>query len=309
MVFNSILSSMFMGTIDFLRYLKGFEADEIQLNEFKWSFMHREAKRHKPQDNDDATVVLLHGFSSMKESWMRVAGSIDSRYRVLVPDLPGQGRTTPAEPDMDYSMDEQARRVHDFLVATLEPGKQIHLIGCSMGGMLAGVYAAKYPEQVRTLTMICPAGITMANKSDTLRLLEDTGKNLLLAATADDLFEMNSYISNSDASFPHWIAKLVAKDRARRLPVFQKLLNDSLHNPALLEDYLPRIRANTFVMWGEKDRVLDISCLDVLQKKLQQQIKRVKVFDDCGHTVQQERHAECAEAINEFLASERTVVA
>ena len=32
-----------------------------------------------------------------------------------------------------------------------------HLIGMSMGGALAGLYAAEYPEHVHSLTLICPA--------------------------------------------------------------------------------------------------------------------------------------------------------
>ena len=66
-----------------------------------------------------------------------------------------------------------------------------------MGGMIAGVYAAKYPERVRSLTMICPAGITMKNKSDALKALEESGENLLLAHTADDIISMNKLISHN----------------------------------------------------------------------------------------------------------------
>lgn len=36
--------------------------------------------------------------------------------------------------------------------------KPFHLVGTSMGGNVAGVYAAQYPEDICSLTLICPAG-------------------------------------------------------------------------------------------------------------------------------------------------------
>lgn len=214
--------------MDFLRYVKGFEADEKPVDGFVWSFMTRQPRISSSSSNgplsqcmkgppssepQEETVVFLHGFSSAKESWTRVASALDHKYKIIVPDLPGQGRTTPADALASYSMDQQASRLHAFLQETSNGDKPIHLVGCSMGGMLAGVYAAMYPEHVQSLTMICPAGITMPQKSDTLKVLETTGKNLLLATTADDLIEMNTYISHSPRGFPRWLASAIGKDR------------------------------------------------------------------------------------------------
>lgn len=36
--------------------------------------------------------------------------------------------------------------------------RPFHLVGTSMGGNVAGVYAAQYPEDICSLTLICPAG-------------------------------------------------------------------------------------------------------------------------------------------------------
>lgn len=36
--------------------------------------------------------------------------------------------------------------------------KPFHLVGTSMGGCVAGVYAARYPSDLSSLTLICPAG-------------------------------------------------------------------------------------------------------------------------------------------------------
>ena len=36
--------------------------------------------------------------------------------------------------------------------------RPLHVIGCSMGGGVAGLYAAKYPKALSKLTLLCPAG-------------------------------------------------------------------------------------------------------------------------------------------------------
>lgn len=91
--------------------------------------------------------------------------------------------------------------------------------------------------------------------------------------------------------------------------MLQKIVDDTFANQTVLEDHLPRIQAHTLVMWGKNDRVLDISSLEILRTKLQEPLKRVLVFEDCGHILQHEKHEECAKAINEFIAEHAVVPA
>lgn len=211
MVLSSAFASFLTNTLTFVAYCKGFGTKSVVADDFSWSYMEREGKEAATTD----TVVFLHGFSSMKESWVRVASGVDRRFQVLIPDLPGQGRTTPADALFNYSVEHQARRLHAFLETAVPADKKVHLVGCSMGGMIAGVYAAKYPERVRSLTMVCPAGISMKTKSDGLRILEETGRNLLLAHTPEDINEMNQLISYRQQSIPHFVASLIGAERVR----------------------------------------------------------------------------------------------
>lgn len=84
--------------------------------------------------------------------------------------------------------------------------------------------------------------------------------------------------------------------------MFEKIVNDCLTEPTILEQYLPQIRAKTLVMWGKQDRVLDVSCVETLDDALSVDRKHVLVFDKCGHILQHEKHEECTHAINQFLA-------
>lgn len=295
-------NSVLMGLMDTMRFFSGFSAKNTEIDQYNWSYIERAGKSE--QDTD--VVVFLHGFSSMKESWVRVARGVDKRYKIVIPDLPGQGRTTPVDALANYSMPSQAERLHEFLEKEVPKDKQIHLVGCSMGGMLAGVYAGLYPERVKTLTMLCPAGISMPRKSALLKMLEDSGRNLLLAHTADDVNEMNTALSYQRFSLPRPVASIIASEREKQLPVLEKIVGDSLRNPTVLEELLPNIRARTLVMWGKHDKVLDVSSLEVLQNKISTEAQpQVLLFEDCGHIVQHEKYAECTAAINKFLAGDK----
>ncbi|ETL41512.1 hypothetical protein L916_07539 [Phytophthora nicotianae] len=294
---------LFMSVIDAVRFVSGFSAKFASVDEYNWSYIKRPGK-----DENKDVVVFLHGFSSMKESLVRVARGIDKRYKIVIPDLPGHGRTTPLDALANYSIPSQAQRLHEFIEKEVPADKNIHLVGCSMGGMLAGVYAGLFPTRVKALTMICPAGITMPTKSDLLVMLEESGRNLLLAHTPEDIHEMNYALSFKPLKIPNTIASIVAAERKKQLPVLEKIVNDALQNPIALEEQLPNIRAKTLVMWGKHDRVLHVSSAEVLREKLHPETQvQILLFDDCGHIVQHEKHVECTAAINKFLADQISV--
>ncbi|GAB9468413.1 Monoacylglycerol lipase abhd6-a [Globisporangium polare] len=298
MVLGSILTSVFVNTLSFVAYCKGFSGKNVDADEFNWSYMEREGKE---QDTCDA-VVFLAGFGAFKESWVRVACGMDRKYQVLIPDLPGQGRTTPVNALMDYSVDNQARRLHAFIEKTVPADKKVHLVGISMGGMISGVYAAKYPERIKSLTMICPAGIFMKNKSDAMRIMEDTRRNLLLAQTAEEINEMHKMTTHDAKDLPHFLAETIGKERAKQLPVLEKMASDCLLTPTILEEFLPKIRAKTLLMWGMNDRLLDVSCVERVNELMTVDEKHVVLFEECGHVVQHQKHQECTAAINQLLA-------
>lgn len=73
-------------------------------------------------------LILLHGFTQTRQSWRRTATALQSRYRVLTPDLPGHGQAAQRTPSVDA--------VTSYLRA-LAPTTPFTLAGYSMGGRIA----------------------------------------------------------------------------------------------------------------------------------------------------------------------------
>lgn len=106
-------------------------------------------------DPNRPTVLVLHGTPMPSPAMIRLAKLLQDDYRVLVPDLPGFGRSTLSLPD--YSSITHGHYAQALLEALETPAA--HVIGYSQGGAPAIVLAAEYPERVRSLTLLAAIGV------------------------------------------------------------------------------------------------------------------------------------------------------
>ena len=95
-------------------------------------------------------VLLLHGLGSSSKDWEYQVDALSQHYRVIVVDIRGHGQTSKAKGR--YSIELFA---HD--IADLMERLQIdlfHIVGLSMGGMLAFQLALDIPERVKSITVV-----------------------------------------------------------------------------------------------------------------------------------------------------------
>ncbi|KAM8755754.1 monoacylglycerol lipase ABHD6b isoform 1-T1 [Acanthopagrus schlegelii] len=104
------------------------------------------------------SILMLHGFSAHKDTWLTVVKYLPKHLHIVCVDMPGHEGTTRTNTE-DYSIQGQVRRIHQFVEAIRLNRKPFHLVGTSMGGNVAGVYAACFPSEICSMTLICPDGI------------------------------------------------------------------------------------------------------------------------------------------------------
>ncbi|WP_326549784.1 alpha/beta fold hydrolase [Micromonospora sp. NBC_01813] len=92
------------------------------------------------------SVVLLHGLSTTSWMWGRQAAALAEDLHVLVPDLPGHGRSNHRS---WRSLDDTVDAVAD-LIATRTATGRAHVVGLSLGGYVATRLAADRPEIIDT---------------------------------------------------------------------------------------------------------------------------------------------------------------
>ena len=97
-------------------------------------------------------AVALHGFALNCHSWDEVAPRLRSRLHLLAFDQRGHGLSERAARVEDYTRENMVADL-DFAVRALELARPV-VIGHSMGGMNAMVFAARHPEIVRALVLV-----------------------------------------------------------------------------------------------------------------------------------------------------------
>ncbi|CAN7365447.1 alpha/beta hydrolase [Aquipseudomonas alcaligenes] len=243
------------------------------------------------------TLVMVHGFGANKDNWLRMARHFTDRYRVIALDLPGFGDSS--RPAGSYDVGTQAERLASF-IATLGAGK-VHLVGNSMGGHIVALYAARYPQQVRSLALFDNAGVTAPHKSELYERLERGDANPLIVASVAHYDQLMDFVFVEKPPMPGSLKRYLAEQSMANREHYQQVFQHLVQRYVPLEPELPKITAPTLLLWGDRDRVLDVSSIEVMKPLLGK--SSVVVMKECGHVPMIERPAETAAHYQAFLDS------
>ena len=106
---------------------------------------------------DGAPVLLLHGFGVSRHFWDRQVPALgDAGYFAIAPDQRGYSPGARPDPkDLDaYRVDRLVGDALDIVAAAGHGGSRFHLVGHDWGGSLSWIIAARYPERLRSLSML-----------------------------------------------------------------------------------------------------------------------------------------------------------
>ena len=112
----------------------------------------RESLIYSEENGEGMPIVLLHGFPFDHNIWREQVNGVSKGARVLVPDLPGFGGSSPL-PDAEPTMDRYANQL--ALWAGMVGLDRFVLVGHSMGGYIAFAFARLYPEMLAGLGLVC----------------------------------------------------------------------------------------------------------------------------------------------------------
>lgn len=244
------------------------------------------------------TVFLIHGFQSNKDIWVRLARELTSRYHVIAIDLPAHGEST-ILPDRSYTVPEQAKRVM-AIMAAMKLEQPVHLMGHSMGGAIAFHVAVMAPERVKTLALVSSAGVISPTPSELWRQNQQ-GKNPLIVRNAEDYRAMLAFTMADPPWIPGPVIGTLTRDAMARQQIGEKIYRElAPANSLKPEEALPKIHVPVLVVWGDQDKVLDVSSVGVFKRYLPQ--AQVVVFKGVGHAPPIERTGEMAKVYEGFLA-------
>src|SRR5262249_20800412 len=105
-----------------------------------------------PTRSTRPTVVAVHGIPESSFAWRDVAAEIGDSARMVIPDLPGFGRSDkPA--NYDYSLARQSRLL-EALLERVVPEAPIHLAVHDIGGPVGLMWAVRNPDRLASLLIL-----------------------------------------------------------------------------------------------------------------------------------------------------------
>jgi pimeloyl-ACP methyl ester carboxylesterase len=118
-------------------------------------------------------IVFVHGFSGSSQLFQEFGEYFIARnHCVLTYDLIGHGFST--GPDLDYNLEVFVEQLFELVTNVFAkeniPQKKFTLVGSSMGGAISAAFASRYPEFVKELVLLSPAGFPV-NKPAIAKLI------------------------------------------------------------------------------------------------------------------------------------------
>jgi pimeloyl-ACP methyl ester carboxylesterase len=214
---------------------------------------------------------------------------------LVIPDIPGYGESSMIEKD-SYDLSNQMSRLHKFVQA-LEL-KKFHIAGNSMGGLFAGTYAVRYPDEIISVGLIDAGGVTSLRTSLVHKLAEK-GENPLLLKDSNDVPRLVALLCVNEPSLPYPIKKVMIKTALANRQFYEKERKEFAPDLYSLEKDLPKIKAPTLILWGDQDKVIDVSSVPVFEKGLKNH--KTVIIKDCGHAPMMEKPQETATQYIDFI--------
>lgn len=289
----AVLSFYFISPETALKWVKGLEESRSGL--VKKSIIISDHKISYYEGGKGDAIIMLHGFGGDKFNWVRFVKTITKRYRVIIPDLPGFGESTRLD-TASYNIMSQVRRVK-ALTDALNISR-FHVIGNSMGGSISGNLAAEYPDKIISLALLDSAGVKSPVMSERTKLI-NKGFNPLLVHGPEDYDRLLKFVFNKFPYTPAKFTRIYAGIAASRKVAYEKIYNQLDQDSFVLEKKLNRITAPTLIIWGDKDRVIDISSVKIFEKGIKNH--KTVIMKDCGHVPMFERPGEAASIYMDFL--------
>lgn len=118
----------------------------------------------------ESPVLCLHGWLDNAASFVPLFEKLGDRHSVAI-DWPGHGHSSHRGQDAHYHFYDY---VYDLLNLYSQQGwQQLHIVGHSMGGMIASAFSAAFPEKVKSLTLIDSVGFIAAPADKTTEQLRE----------------------------------------------------------------------------------------------------------------------------------------
>ncbi|MFO0930296.1 MAG: alpha/beta fold hydrolase [Gemmataceae bacterium] len=237
-------------------------------------------------------VVLINGLSEQSESWFRNLPYWRRHFDVYTPQLlvyDGPGLHERIDRGLPITVDYLVEQLHLYLTHFVQR-PPYHLVAASLGGKVAVEYAARYPQNVGRLVLLCPSGMGDAER---LPIVEGVRRNDL-KALVDSVFHDPRQL---DAGLIAYYERQFAS-RLWKIGLLRTLRGTMDH---IVRDRLPDVPHPTLLVSGADDRIVDPHTAAEAVQLLPN--GHYLSIPQCGHAPQMEKPWLVNRLVVQFLTS------
>lgn len=251
---------------------------------------------------DGPIAVCVHGLTTPSYVWQGVTrGLVLMGYRVLVYDLYGRGYSDriPGRQGKAFFLQQL-----EDLLADQEVGSDMTLVGYSMGGAIATIFAAAHPNRVHHLVLLAPAGmgLTVSGLTRVITKTPILGDWLMLAFFSRTQRKTTLADQDKRSAVPG-ITDLILRELDFRgyIPAVLASLRGILSKPLNKEHRsIHRADIPVLAIWGREDTVIPLSAMGKLTEWNNN--VRHEIIDDAGHGLTYTHTGEVLGAMRDTLS-------
>jgi len=231
-------------------------------------------------------ILILHGWGSSSNSWEEVGEILSKEYKVLIPDLPGFGKSS--VPFKTWSLKGYADFVLKFS-KNLEIS-QFHLLGHSFGGRVAIKFAILHPEKIKKLILCNAAGIKLEPGIKTRFLF-------FLSQIGNAIFSKRHLVRFKDGAKNLYYFFLKNKDYVKANGVMKEIMKEVIKEDLLPQ--LPEITNQTLIIWGKEDKILPSKYAFLFKEKIKN--SKLVIIPKVDHSPNLEAPEKLSQIVSNFL--------
>ena len=256
-------------------------------------------------------LVLLPGWPQTAEAFLPLFPELSSRHRVFAADPPGLGGSD--APSGDYSVTNISNILHEVIAAMLK--EPVHVIGHDVGTIIGYAWAAQYPEQVLSLT-IMDATLPGVSRGLPFPLPHEVNNKLFQFSfnALPDLPEI--LVEGKEGAYLNWLFDTKATHPERITEDSRKIYIEAYSKHGAMSrgfEYYRAVPQTSLQILGLAEKKLQMPVLAVggdfgvgakmglVAKMVADHVQEV-VLDDCGHYVMEEQPETLSKLLLSFIA-------
>lgn len=258
---------------------------------------------------DGIPLLLISGMGIDHRTWMYQIPFFKKYFKVIVFDNRGIGKSTGSQGlyDIEMMADDVAGLLKHLKIT------RSHIIGSSMGGMIAQELAINHPDMVDKL-VLCSTAASPHNNIK--HILMDGIQDVMGRKKVEEILELKHHRPVLKKVFNHLVQQLyserfIVENKKFIEETIREFASNTLYLETLFKqlhavrshntvDRLLNIKSETLVITGAKDELLPVECSELLAEKIPK--SKLITIENALHGFHLEKSDEFNEIVLEFLS-------